>query len=245
MMRAFCCGAAPAPLALRSVAQAARAHAARCTRRDPPSRGSPRCRAAGARGNFNPNDPATWGSQSEGDGAVVEAFQVDNLQQLSDVQLAALLSQGAGAQAVPPQPARALPATPRAPEDAASAIAQGLQAFKAGDAAAALSLFNASMELPGSGVRRTKGGPRELSQGERQAALYNAACCHALGGDTAAGLAALRACVAAGFDDWSALRRDADLAPLRSSPEWARFAAGFEAQAARSTGILGGFFGGR
>ena len=47
--------------------------------------------------------------------------------------------------------------------------------------APALELFEAALALPGSGVRKQKNGPRELSTGERQAALYNIACCQARG----------------------------------------------------------------
>jgi hypothetical protein len=140
--------------------------------------------------------------------------------------------------------AAAAPAQERAPEDAAGAIAAGLRAYSAGDAAGALTLFTGALELPGSGLRRTKGAARELSQGERQAALYNAACCHARMGEAAAGVDALLACCAAGFDDYATLRRDADLAPLRSSPEWRAFAASFEAQAGSTpAGLLGRLFG--
>jgi hypothetical protein len=162
----------------------------------------------------------------------------EDMQLLTDAQMMALL-----AQASPPMQAAAsaaTPAVPRAPEDAAAAIAAGLRAFAAGDATAALALFTSALELPGSGVRRMKGSARELSQGEEQAALFNAACCHARLGNAVAGLECLQLCVRAGFDDYNALRSDTDLAPLRSSPEWARFAASFPPP---SKGLFGGFFG--
>ena len=103
--------------------------------------------------------------------------------------------------------------------------------------------FLAALDLPGSGPRRLKGKPAELSTGELQAALYNSACCYAKLGDTAAGVDALRAAVEAGFDDWDALRKgDADLAPLRLGAEWVPFVARLPA-AKPPQSFLGGLFG--
>lgn len=185
----------------------------------------------------------TWGKTADTDADdVATSLKVDGIQQLTDDQLAALLAQAPG---VPAPAVAAAPVKEPAPENAAGAIAAGLRLFAAGDTAAALALFEASLELPGSGVLRVKGKPRELSQGETQAALYNAACCHARLRNTSAGLEALRACVAAGFDDWAALRTDKDLAALRASPEWSRFAASFEqsAGAGGGGGLLSRLFG--
>ena len=126
--------------------------------------------------------------------------------------------------------------------DAAGAIALGLKLYR-DDPSAALAQFIAALDLPGSGPRRLKGKPAELSTGELQAALYNSACCYAKLGDTAAGVDALRAAVEAGFDDWDALRKgDADLAPLRLGAEWVPFVARLPA-AKPPQSFLGGLFG--
>jgi len=187
------------------------------------------------RASFNPNDPATWGESATA-GAEPE------LQTLSDADLFQLLNAPAE---LPPTPAQARPSKDRAPEDAAGAIALGLKLFR-DDPSAARALFVAALDLPGSGPRRVKGKPAELSTGELQAALYNAACCSAKLGDVAAGLDFLRAAVEAGFDDWDALRKgDADLAPLRSAPgaEWGQFVARLPAAKAPPQSFLGGLFG--
>lgn len=143
------------------------------------------------------------------------------MQRLSDAELFVLLNAPATLPATPATPA----STPREPEDAAAAIALGLERFRSRDYAAALVQFRSSLEMPGSGPRRLKGKPAELSTGELQAALFNAACCHAQLGEASEGVDALRAAVSAGFDDWAALRQDADLQPLRQAPEWPPFAA--------------------
>jgi hypothetical protein len=228
---AFACSASPRVLPPRAACGVRRPRAA-----------APHALAARTRcrATFNANDPATWGAKSDEEEEQT-AFASEDVQLLSDAQLSALLSQSS---APTPPAAAAAPTKERAPEDAAGAIAAGLRAFAAGDAAGALVLFAGALTLPGSGLRRTKGAARELSQGERQAALYNAACCHARLGEAAAGVDALLACCAAGFDDFATLRRDADLAPLRSAPEWRAFAASFEAQASSTPqGLLGRLFG--
>ena len=185
------------------------------------------------RATFNPNDPATWGGSSTAE------QEPEQLQTLSDADLFQLLNAPAE---LPPTPAQARPSKDLAPEDAAGAIALGLKLYKE-DPSAALAQFVAALDLPGSGPRRVKGKPAELSTGEFQAALYNAACCYAKLGDTAAGVDALRAAVEAGFDDWDALRKgDADLAPLRQGAEWAQFVARMPAAKPPSS-FLGGLFG--
>jgi hypothetical protein len=179
---------------------------------------------------FNANDPATWGGSS---------VEEPELQTLSDADLFALLNAPAADSGLPPAPAPRTKA--RAPEDAASAVALGLSLFRA-EPRAALEQFVSALDMPGSGPRRTKGKPAELSTGELQAALFNAACCHAQLGEPGEGMAALRAAVDAGFDDWAALRQDADLAPLRQSAEWPPFAASLPAPKPPPS-FLGGLFG--
>ena len=184
------------------------------------------------RATFNPNDPATWGESAT-------AVPEPELQTLSDADLFQLLNAPAE---LPPTPAQARPSKDRASEDAAGAIALGLQLYR-NDPSAALAQFVAALDLPGSGPRRMKGKPAELSTGELQAALYNAACCYAKLGDTVGGMDTLRAAVEAGFDDWDALRKgDADLAPLRESAAWGQFVARLPA-AKPPQSFLGGLFG--
>jgi hypothetical protein len=60
---------------------------------------------------------------------------------------------------------------------------------------------------------------------------YGLARVHAARGDTAAGLDALTAAAAAGFDDVAAVARDPDLAPLRLDPRFADIAAAVRANA--------------
>jgi len=53
--------------------------------------------------------------------------------------------------------------------------------------------------------------------------FYNLACAEAVTGDTAAAVAAVGACLAAGFEDLDRLRTDPDLAPLQSDAAFAAF----------------------
>ena len=158
---------------------------------------------------------------------------------MSDDELFQLLNAPAADSGLPPAP---VTRQSTQPEDAASAIALGLSLFRA-DPRAALAQFVSALDMPGSGPRRTKGKPAELSTGELQAALFNAACCHAQLGEASEGVAALQAAVDAGFDDWAALRQDADLAPLRKAPEWQQFAASLPASKPPPPSFLGGLFG--
>jgi hypothetical protein len=61
--------------------------------------------------------------------------------------------------------------------------------------------------------RRDK--PKLISEGERQAALFNIACCYSRLGQAREGLAALAGCLEAGYQDADQLRADPDLAFLR------------------------------
>lgn len=61
--------------------------------------------------------------------------------------------------------------------------------------------------------RRDK--PKLISEGERQAALFNIACCYSRLGQAREGLAALAGCLEAGYQDGDQLRADPDLAFLR------------------------------
>lgn len=79
--------------------------------------------------------------------------------------------------------------------------------------------------------------------GERQAALYNCACCHAKLGNDQDGLLAVAACLESGFDNFALLRNDADLAPLRKNPKYAGLIARFEPKGA--SGFFANLFSGR
>ena len=128
-------------------------------------------------------------------------------------------------------------------DSAGGAIMAGLARYRAREVEQALELFERALTLPGSGVRRIKGSPRELTSGERQAALYNIACCQSVLGNDRDGLAAVAAALDAGcvahdpkgavvalysltslppprFDDYKGLRSDPDLLNLRKNSQF-------------------------
>ncbi len=175
---------------------------------------------------FDKQDPLSWGrsAESEADDAsfsVSSDASYEKLQQLSDTELMTLLTQ--------PQP-QSMPASFSAaasPASAAEAIAAGISAFKAGDAAAALALWRDAESLPGSGPLRVRGKPRSLSEGELQATRYNAAAALTSMGQLDDALVALDSCLLEGYDDLAQLQRDADFTRLRAErgAEWAALTA--------------------
>ena len=62
--------------------------------------------------------------------------------------------------------------------------------------------------------------PAGVSDGEKQAALYNIACAYARLGDLEKGLEAVAGCLEAGYEEAATLRADPDLAPLRADPRF-------------------------
>lgn len=132
------------------------------------------------------------------------------------------------------------PATPPLPDadTAKEAIDAGLALFQQGRYADALALFERAPTLPGTGTKRFRDKPAAASDGERQAALFNAACAHARLGSADQGLAALAACLGAGYEDWATVEADADLAPLRADPRFQQLSARYKPR-----GGAGGFFG--
>lgn len=114
--------------------------------------------------------------------------------------------------------------------ESSAAIRDGIAKFDAGDAAGALALFQAALKLPGSGQRKIRGTPAELSVGEKQAAYFNCASSHAALGEVEYGLEALEMAFQCGFGDWvrhgaaqaiqdyNMLCESEELAPLRTSP---------------------------
>ena len=117
--------------------------------------------------------------------------------------------------------------------ESSAAIRDGIAKFDAGDAAAALALFQSALTLPGSGIRKIRNQPAELSTGEKQAAYYNCAVAHAALGEVDNGLEALECAFKTGFGDWvrhgtaqairdyALLTESEELAPLRAGPEFA------------------------
>jgi tetratricopeptide (TPR) repeat protein len=83
--------------------------------------------------------------------------------------------------------------------DASYAIENGRELFAAGDVEGALAEFERALTLPGSGTKRDRSKPAELSSGERQAALYNIASARCALGDADAALVALEGCLKAGY----------------------------------------------
>ncbi len=80
-----------------------------------------------------------------------------------------------------------------------AAINAGCALFAAGDAAGALSRFQESLTLPGSGIKKDRAKPAELSTGEKQAAYFNCAVAHSSLGEVDAGLEALEMALRCGY----------------------------------------------
>lgn len=83
-------------------------------------------------------------------------------------------------------------------DNAYDEILRGVAIFnedKAGNADLALECFKRSLTLEGSGVRRVRDKPRELSPSERQAALYNTACAFCAKGEAENALLAIGSCL--------------------------------------------------
>jgi tetratricopeptide (TPR) repeat protein len=170
---------------------------------------------------FDASDPLSWGSRSDDDGSFMSEDPEEPLQQLTEAEFNALLLQQ-----VDRPPASATPRDEQ-PTTAAQSIASGLAAFKAGQWEEALEAFTQAEALPGSGVLRVKGKPRDLSQGELQAARYNAAAALSKLDRLDEALDALRGALSAGFEQYDVLQSDPDLGSLRSGrpAEWAALVA--------------------
>ncbi|KAI7841388.1 hypothetical protein COHA_005006 [Chlorella ohadii] len=126
------------------------------------------------------------------------------------------------------------------PRRAREAIDLGLKKYQAGEFQAALDLFQLSLELPGSGVMRMAGSPKEYScasEGEENAALYNMACCWAAMGQRQSALTVLEALLENNFEDYASIRSDPDLAPVRG-PELDKLLSKYD-------GLLAKVFGGK
>jgi hypothetical protein len=210
---------------------------------------------ARARG-FDANDPLTWnqspGAVEDDDDASMfadAAAPVADIQSLSDADLAELV--GASGAYVPQMvdddafaAMTAEIASSRAPENAAEAIAVGIKEYADGLYADALATFTSAMSKPGSGPVRYRKSlvapagpslgfkPRELSAGEEIAIWYNSACCYAKLENVTEGLAALNKALERGYDEYPAIRRDADIEILRRDPRFEGIMARYEPQGA-------------
>lgn len=122
------------------------------------------------------------------------------------------------------------------PETAREAIDLGLVLCKQQKWGKALEVFEKALSLPGTGIKRYRDKPRLISDGEKMAALYNIACCHAQLQDARSGLVALSGCIELGYTDWNQIRADPDLEFLRQDPR-------FEGLMERFQKKAGGFFG--
>ena len=168
---------------------------------------------------FNPNDPATWADRDAAQQPEEEPLSAEAVQMLSDSQLLQLLESAAPIVAAA-APRTGLGAAAATPDTAAAFCAAGVARFKAGEAQAALELFQRGLVAPGSGALRERSKPRDLSSGEQQALWYNASCAHCKLGEVKDAAQTLLQAISAGFDDKGRLEGDADLALLRLSPYW-------------------------
>ena len=107
--------------------------------------------------------------------------------------------------------------------DAAAAIEDAQEQYGAGDFAGAVKTLEGALKLGGSGVKRDRSKPAELSLGEKQAIFYNLTSAHSKLGAVDRGLEALEALLQAGYcsaqlygfgkanEDYVRLLRDPDL----------------------------------
>ena len=94
------------------------------------------------------------------------------------------------------------------------------------------SAIEGALKMSGSGVRRDRAKPAELSLGEQQAVFYNLMCAHSQLGDVDKAIASLEAVLRAGYcsaqlygfgkanEDYERLMRDGDLETARADPRF-------------------------
>ena len=111
--------------------------------------------------------------------------------------------------------------------NAAAAIEDAQEQYGAGDFAGAVKTLEGALKLGGSGVKRDRSKPAELSLGEKQAIFYNLTSAHSKLGAVDRGLEALEALLQAGYcsaqlygfgkanEDYVRLLRDPDLESVR------------------------------
>jgi hypothetical protein len=83
--------------------------------------------------------------------------------------------------------------------DAAAAIEDAQEQYQGGDFAGAVKTLEGALKLGGSGTKRDRSKPAELSLGEKQAIFYNLSSAHSKLGDVDRGLEALEALLQAGY----------------------------------------------
>ncbi len=109
------------------------------------------------------------------------------------------------------------------PRRSKDAINAGLDLFAHANYTGAVEMFQLALELPGSGFMRMAGSPKEFacpSEGEEHAALYNMACAYCKMNQASAALTCIEALLESGFEDFNALKTDADLAAARQGSEF-------------------------
>ena len=116
--------------------------------------------------------------------------------------------------------------------DAAAAIEDAQAQYEAKDFTAAVKTLEGALKMSGSGVRRDRAKPAELSLGEQQAVFYNLMCAHSQLGDVDKAIASLEAVLRAGYcsaqlygfgkanEDYERLMRDGDLEAAREDPRF-------------------------
>lgn len=125
------------------------------------------------------------------------------------------------------------------PKRSKDAINAGLDLFTQANYTGAVEMFQLALELPGSGFMRMAGSPKEYacaSEGEEQAALYNMACAYCKLNQASAALTCIEALLESGFEDFNALKTDADLAVARQQ------GSEFDKLIGKYDGVLAKFF---
>ena len=126
--------------------------------------------------------------------------------------------------------------------DAAAAIEEGTELYQAKDYAGAIAKWEGALKLGGSGTKRDRSKPAELSLGEKQAIFYNLMCAHSTVEDVDRGLQALEAALRNGYcsaelygfgkanEDYDRLMRDPDLATIRADARFQKIVSQYKVE---------------
>lgn len=104
------------------------------------------------------------------------------------------------------------------PKVCKEAINAGLELYRSKQYKEAITMWQKSLEMPGSGAMRMSGTVREFScpsEGEENAALYNMACAYSQLKETQSAVTCIQGALENGFDDFQTLRKDPDLANIQ------------------------------
>jgi tetratricopeptide (TPR) repeat protein len=116
--------------------------------------------------------------------------------------------------------------------DASAAIADAQELYERGEYAEAVTTLEGALKLAGSGTRRDRSKPAELSLGEQQACFYNLTCAHSMLGDLDKAVKSLELTLRAGYcsaqlygfgranEDYERLMRDEGLERVRKDPRF-------------------------